>query len=202
MMRLLLVRHGQSEWNAGRVLQGQANVPLSDLGRAQAAALAPVVSGLAPDRAVTSDLARASETAAILGHTNARPDPALREINVGVWQGRSIPDLIAEDRESYAGWRAGSYRPDGGEDWGSFVARVEHAIRGECGSLCAGTLLVVCHGGVIRAAMQAFLGLRPQNVLPVAPASLSVLRLADTGSSAKLELYNFCPKAPELGAPD
>ncbi|MES2549577.1 MAG: histidine phosphatase family protein, partial [Pseudomonadota bacterium] len=96
-MRLLLVRHGQSEWNAGRVLQGQADVPLSDLGRAQAAALAPVVAGLAPDRAVTSDLVRASVTAAILGYTNARPVPALREINVGVWQGRSIPDLIAED---------------------------------------------------------------------------------------------------------
>lgn len=177
-------------------------MPLSDLGRAQAAALAPVVAGLAPDRAVFSNLARASETAAILGYTNARPDPALREINVGVWQGRSIPDLIAEDKENYAGWRAGSYQPNGGEDWGSFVARVEHAIRGECGSLGAGTLLVVCHGGVIRAAVQAFLGLRPQNVLPVAPASLSVLRLADTSSSAKLELYNFCPKAPELGAPD
>lgn len=199
-MRLLLVRHGQSEWNAGRVLQGQADVPLSDLGRAQAAALAPVVSGLAPDRAVTSDLLRASATAAILGHPDARPEPALREIDVGVWQGRAIPDLIAEDRESYAGWRAGSYRPDGGEDWGSFVARVEHAIRGECGSLGAGTLLVVCHGGVIRAALDVFLSLRPQHVLPVAPASLTVLRL--NGDAAKLELYNFRPGPPELGAPD
>jgi broad specificity phosphatase PhoE len=200
MMRLLLVRHGQSEWNAGRVLQGQADVPLSALGREQAAALAPTVAALAPDRAVTSDLLRASATAAILGHPDARPEPALREIDVGVWQGRAIPDLIAEDRESYAGWRAGSYRPDGGEDWGSFVARVEHAIRGECGSLGAGTLLVVCHGGVIRAALDVFLSLRPQHVLPVAPASLTVLRL--NGDAAKLELYNFRPGPPELGAPD
>lgn len=199
-MRLLLVRHGQSEWNAGRVLQGQADVPLSALGREQAAALAPTVAALAPDRAVTSDLLRASATAAILGHPDARPEPALREIDVGVWQGRAIPDLIAEDRESYAGWRAGSYRPDGGEDWGSFVARVEHAIRGECGSLGAGTLLVVCHGGVIRAALDVFLSLRPQHVLPVAPASLTVLRL--NGDAAKLELYNFRPGPPELGAPD
>ena len=202
MMRLLLVRHGQSEWNAGRVLQGQADVPLSDLGRSQAAALAPVVAGLAPDRAVTSDLMRASATAAILGYPSARPEPALREINVGVWQGRSIPDLMAAEAESYAGWRAGSYRPDRGEDWATFVARVEGAIRFECMSLGAGTLLAVCHGGVIRAAMEAFLGLRPRNVLPVAPASLTVLRLAETSSQAKLELYNFCPNAPELGAPD
>ncbi len=201
-MRLLLVRHGQSEWNAGRVLQGQADVPLSDLGRAQAATLAPVVAGLAPDRVVTSDLVRASVTAAILGYPTARPEPALREIHVGVWQGRLISDLIAEDRESYAGWRAGTHRPDGGEDWGAFVGRVEHAIRSECTSLGAGTLLVVCHGGVIRAAMQAFFGLRPQNFLPVAPASLSVLRLDHAGAQARLELYNFHPNAPELGAPD
>lgn len=201
-MRMLLVRHGQSEWNAGRVLQGQADVPLSDLGRAQAATLAPVVAGLAPDRAVTSDLVRASETAAILGYPKARPTPALREIDVGVWQGRSIPELVAEDAERYAGWRAGSHRPDGGEDWSAFVARVAGAIRSECASVGRGTLLVVCHGGVIRAALEAFIGLRPHSVLPVAPASLTVLRLASTSREARLELYNYRTDTPELGAPD
>jgi glucosyl-3-phosphoglycerate phosphatase len=202
MTRLLLVRHGQSEWNADRVLQGHADVQLSDLGRAQAASLAPVVKALAPDQAATSDLVRASATAAILGYPHARPEPALREIDVGAWQGRSIPELMAKDAENYARWRAGNYRPDGGEDWGGFVARVEDAIRSECRPVGAGTLLVVCHGGVIRAAMEAFLGLRPQNVLPVAPASLTVLRLAEGSSHAKLELYNFRTDAPELGAPD
>lgn len=199
-MRLLLVRHGQSEWNAGRVLQGQADVPLSALGREQAAALAPTVAALAPDRAVTSDLLRASVTAAILGYPEARPDPALREIDVGVWQGRAIPDLQAEDAAAYAGWRAGTHRPDGGEDWSTFSARVRQAIGQEAASGGARTLLVVCHGGVIRAALDAFLGLRPQHVLPVAPASLTVIRL--TGDAAKLELYNFRPGPPELGAPD
>jgi probable phosphoglycerate mutase len=199
MMRLLLVRHGQSEWNAGRVLQGQADVPLSDLGRAQAAALAPAIAALAPDRAVTSDLQRAAATAAILGHPDARPDPALREIDVGVWEGRSIPELQAENPEGYAGWRAGTHRPDGGEEWGSFVARVGESIRREC-AVGGRTALVVCHGGVIRAVMDAFLGLRPQHVLPVAPASLTVLRL--NGDAARLELFNFRPGGPEMGAPD
>jgi probable phosphoglycerate mutase len=200
MMRLLLVRHGQSEWNAGRVLQGQADVPLSALGREQAAALAPTVAALAPDRAVTSDLLRATATAAILGHGDARLEPALREIDVGVWQGRSIPDLQAEDAAAYAGWRAGTHRPEGGEDWATFAARVQRAIRVEAASGRARTLLAVCHGGVIRAALDAFLGLRPQHLLPVAPASLTVLRLS--GDAAKLELYNFRPGPPELGAPD
>ena len=199
-MRLLLVRHGQSACNAGRVLQGQADVPLSALGRDQAAALAPTVAALAPERAVTSDLLRATATAAILGHADARPEPTLREIDVGVWQGRAIPDLQAEDAAAYAGWRAGTHRPEGGEDWATFAARVQRAIRSEAASGGARTLLAVCHGGVIRAALDAFLGLRPKHVLPVAPASLTVLRL--NGDVAKLELYNFRPGAPELGAPD
>jgi probable phosphoglycerate mutase len=201
-MRLLFVRHGQSEWNAGRVLQGQADIPLSDLGRAQAASLAEVVQSLSPCRAITSDLVRASATAEILGYPAARPEPALREINVGSWQGRSIPELMIEAPEAYAGWRAGSYRPDGGEDWGSFVGRVEDAIRRECNTDDAKTLLVVCHGGVIRAAMEALLGLHPRNVLPVGPASLTVLRLPERLGAAKLELYNFRPERPDLGAPD
>lgn len=198
-MRLLLVRHGQSEWNAGRVLQGQADVPLSALGRAQAAALAPVIAGLAPDRAVTSDLQRASATAAILGHPDARPEPALREIDVGVWQGRSIPELRTTDPEAYAGWRAGTHRPNGGEDWTSFVTRVGHTLRAEH-ARGGQTLLVVCHGGVIRAALDTLLSLRPQHVLPVAPASLTVLRL--DGHAARLEMFNFRPDGPEFGAPD
>ncbi|HMO06169.1 MAG TPA: histidine phosphatase family protein [Paracoccaceae bacterium] len=200
-MRLLLVRHGQSEWNAGRVLQGQADTALSDLGRAQAAALAPVVAALAPDRAVTSDLARATETARILGHPRARRDRALREIDVGIWQGRSIDDLVATEAEFYAGWRAGTHRPDGGEDWAGFVARVGAALRAEIDANEAGTLLVVCHGGVIRAALDLFLSLRPQHVLPVSPASLTAIKTSANGA-ARLELYNFRPGAPELGAPD
>jgi glucosyl-3-phosphoglycerate phosphatase len=202
MMRLLLVRHGQSEWNAGRVLQGQADVPLSEIGRAQAAALAPVIAALGPDRAVTSDLIRASATANILGHPKARHEPALREINVGVWEGRPIPELIVEDPDAYAGWRAGTHRPEGGEDWPGFVARIRAAILLDCAAAPARTLLVVCHGGVIRAAMEAFLGLPPRSVLPVAPASLTVLGLAPSGPDARLELYNYRPDAPELGAPD
>lgn len=75
------------------------------------------------------------------------------------------------------------------------------SIRREC-AVGGRTALVVCHGGVIRAVMDAFLGLRPQHVLPVAPASITVLRLAKDSPYAKLELYNFRPGNPELGAPD
>lgn len=201
-MRLLLVRHGQSEWNADRVLQGQADIPLSDLGRGQADALAPVIAGLSPCRAVTSDLARARETALRLGYPQARLEPGLREIDVGSWQGRAIPDLIAADAAAFAGWRAGTHRPEGGEDWGSFVRRIETALRQEIAAATAQTLLVVSHGGVIRAALQALIGIAPRQILPAAPASLTTLWIAADQSSARLELYNYRPSEPELGAPD
>ena len=61
-MRLLLVRHGETEWNAARRLQGQADIALSDRGRDQARRLRPVIEALRPDRVVTSDLLRAAET--------------------------------------------------------------------------------------------------------------------------------------------
>ena len=74
--RLILVRHGQSTYNAQARLQGQADPPLSDAGRAEAELLKAALDGFAADRVLTSDLQRASETAAILGYPDARRDRA------------------------------------------------------------------------------------------------------------------------------
>jgi glucosyl-3-phosphoglycerate phosphatase len=202
MMRLLLVRHGQSEWNAGRVLQGQADIPLSDLGRAQAETLAPVIAALKPCRAVTSDLSRARETAVRLGYGDARREPGFREIDVGVWQGKPIAELQAADSAAYAGWRAGTHRPADGEGWEDFLTRIGAALKAEIEADNARTVLVVCHGGVIRAALQVLCGLPPRNVLPVGPASLTSIRVETYGAAARLELYNYSSGQPELGAPD
>jgi glucosyl-3-phosphoglycerate phosphatase len=200
-MRLLLVRHGQSEWNAGRILQGQADIPLSALGREQANALAPAIAGLDPSRVITSDLIRASETAARLGFPDARPEPRLREINVGAWQGKAIADLLADDAAAYQSWRAGTYRPEGGELWDEFVARTVAAVLDEAAK-GGKTLLAVCHGGVIRALLYHLVGLPPRHIIPVAPASLTTLRLNGDGQGTRLELFNWRPTTLDLEAPD
>ncbi len=201
MRRLLLVRHGQSVWNASRRLQGQADIALSELGRAQARGLAAVVARFAPGRAVTSDLERTRATAAELGFPDARPEPALREHGVGIWEGRAIAEIVADAPEDYAAWRAGTYTPEGGEPWAAFTARTtgvveDERLRGECRNL-----LMVCHGGVIRALLHGLLGLAPASVIPVAPASLTTLRIAGDGA-ARLELFNYRPGEIELDAPD
>lgn len=199
-MRLLLVRHGQSEWNAARRLQGQADIALSDEGRAQARRLRPVIEALAPGRAIASDLSRAAETARLLG-VDATPEPGLREIEVGTWTGADIGRLLAEAPDDYAGWRAGTFAPPGGELWPAFRARAAAAIARATPGGGAGTLLAVCHGGVIRALVEHFLGLAPRSIIPVGPASVTALRLAGD-ASARLELFNYTPGALELAAPD
>ncbi len=201
-MRLLLVRHGQSVWNADRRLQGQADIALSDLGRRQAADLAPVIAGFAPGRAITSDLIRARETAVALGFADARPEPALREHSVGIWEGRVIPEIAAEAPEAYTAWRAGIFTPPGGESWGDFARRATAAVRFEQDLGDCRNLLVVCHGGVIRVLLHGLLGLAPTAVIPVAPASLTILRLGRNGSPPRLELFNYRPGQIVLDAPD
>ncbi len=201
-MRVLLVRHGESEWNASRRLQGQANVGLSDAGRRQADALRPVIEAIGPCRAIASDLARVTETAERIGAPNARLTAQLREIDVGDWTGRSIVDIETADPNAYRGWRAGTLTPKGGEAWDIFSGRVCSVIETERADPCK-NLLVVCHGGVIRAILQRFLGLNPANITPVAPASLSALQLAAGAQKPpRLELFNYRPETLELEATD
>lgn len=200
MKRLLLVRHGESEWNAVRRLQGQADIALSEKGETQARALAPLIEQLAPDLAITSDLRRARHTAELLGFPDARSEPDLREVNVGDWTGQEIARITADQPEDYRGWRAGTFAPPGGESWADFCARTVRATEGAMKS--ADRLLVVCHGGVIRALLQSLLDLSPRRIIPVGPASLTVLAQKPGESGMRLEVFNFAPAGPILDAPD
>lgn len=201
MKRLMIVRHGESEWNAGRLLQGQADIALSDEGRRQAKALARTVRALNPDKVIASDLVRARETAHLLGFADAQTSKALREINVGIWTGQPIGTLVADSPEDYRGWRAGTFTPSGGEDWADFAQRtadcVKHALA-DCERL-----LVVCHGGVIRALLETLIELPPKKIIPVGPASLTILAERPNENGAmRLEVFNFSPGGPILDAPD
>lgn len=203
MKRLYLVRHGQSEWNSERRLQGQADIALTAHGRAQALQLKPIIAGLAPDRVLTSDLSRARETASLLGYESAEPCAPLREIDVGGWTGLPIADLEANDIEAYRGWRAGNFTPPRGEDWEAFKTRASGVVTRCLADGCEKPLLVA-HGGVIRAILESLLDLRPSRIVPVGPASLTVLKHAQTNGrdEFRLELFNFLPAGPAFDAPD
>src|SRR3954464_12954101 len=123
--RLILVRHGQSTHNAQARLQGQADPPLSDAGRAEAELLRPALPAFEDDRVVTSDLQRAAQTAALLGYPGARREPRLREIDVGAWEGRSLSDFPPGPETA---WRGGPLKAPDGESWAELQSRVGQAI--------------------------------------------------------------------------
>ena len=108
--RLVLWRHGQTDWNVAARFQGQADIPLNAVGVAQARAAAPVLATLGPTVLWSSDLERTRRTAAELADVTGlvpQLDPRLREIHVGSWEGLTGEQVGEVDPEAYAGLRRG-----------------------------------------------------------------------------------------------
>jgi len=149
MPRILLVRHGQSEWNAEGRWQGQADISLSDLGRAQSHAAATKLGNF--DVIASSTLMRAAETAYIisteLGIGPIAPIPNLIERNAGEWSGLTKDDI----EQAWPGYLDAHKRPPGYESDDEVWHRVEEGIR-EITAMLPGRhdeAIVVAHGGVI-----------------------------------------------------
>jgi probable phosphoglycerate mutase len=166
MLRLLCVRHAQSTWNALGRWQGQADPPLSEAGRLEAKALAERLRHEAEPLAglVTSDLARAQETATVLGEALGlapEPWPALREVDIGCWSGRVSEEIAHAWPEDYARFRAGDpeLRLGGGESRRALRTRATAALRALEARFGRSAVLVVTHLGWLRA-------LRPGLELP------------------------------------
>jgi broad specificity phosphatase PhoE len=147
MIRLLVVRHGQSEWNALGRWQGQADPPLSDLGRHQAAHAAEHIGAL--DAIVSSDLERSRVTAEIiaeaLGLGPVLVEPGFREGDAGEWTGLTKDEI----EEAWPGYLADRRRPPGFEPVDTFRARVVGAMGRTRAEVGAGAVLVVAHAGVV-----------------------------------------------------
>jgi broad specificity phosphatase PhoE len=186
MRRLLLIRHGESTWNAEHRLQGQSDPPLSELGLEQAAALRPFLDGL-PARAVTSDLTRAMQTADALGLRGIPQDSRWREIDIGEWAGRTLDEL---DPADVAAWRAGELSPPAAEAWPHLQARVAAAID----DLGGEDAVVVTHGGCVRAACSHLTGADARRLAPPANASLTVI---EYGERVRLHAYGLRAPGPE-----
>ncbi len=186
MKRLILVRHGETAWNARKTLQGQSDIDLSERGISQAKALKRLVEQFEPDTAIVSDLVRATHTAQILGWGKAVPDANWREADLGQWTGRDAKELIAQHPVHYQAWRDGKDAPPGGESFADFKARIAKAVSALQG--LHGNVLVITHGGVVRAALSHLIGLHPDRIVAVNPASATVL---DMSSTPRLAAYNL-----------
>jgi broad specificity phosphatase PhoE len=185
--RLILVRHGESTWNAEERLQGQLDPPLSDRGREQSQALASMLGGLPDEQVICSDLGRARETAELLGLRPARFDPRWREIDVGEWGGRVAAEIDAQGPE-LTNWRGGPRRARDGESWDDFSARVAAALDELVAA--GGSWMVVCHGGCIRVSVAHVTGADPLRLGSPPNASTTVFEL---GSRPRLLVYGSLP---------
>lgn len=178
--RLVMLRHGQTDFNLRSRMQGQLDIELSELGRAQAAAAAEVLSKLQPLLIVSSDLHRAYDTAVKLGERtglHVEVDARLRETHLGDWQGKTHADIDAELPGARLAWREdATWAPHGGESRLDVAARSVPVVaelvsrEPEWGSTEAARsgqpdrpVVLVAHGGLIAALSAALLKLPVAN---------------------------------------
>lgn len=151
--RILLVRHGESEWNASGRWQGWADAPLSELGQQQAVEAAQAVGAV--DAVFASDLSRAAETARIIseliGVGPVLTMEGLRERDVGEWSGLTRKEIGERWPETLEAWGRGEMPPPpGGESNEAIIDRVLASLRAIAADWPHAEVLVVSHGGVIR----------------------------------------------------
>jgi len=158
-----LARHGQTAYNAEGRFQGHLPVPLDDTGRAQARELAETVAGVEVRTLVCSPLARARETAEIVGARIGlvpEEDERVTETDTGAWTDRSFAEIRAEDPEGFHRYEISdpTFRYPGGESFAEQSDRVQAGLRDLRARTADLPALVVCHRGVIRLALAVATG--------------------------------------------
>ena len=202
LRRVTLLRHGQTEYNAGGRMQGHLDTMLTDEGRAQAGAAAPLLAGIRFDRIVSSDLSRALDTATVVAEATGLPlsvDKRLRETNLGMWQGRTVAEIEIDDPGAITAWRSDPrWTPPGGESRVDVVNRslpvVEELDTSYAGDPDERSVLLVAHGGMIAGMVCGLLDL-PESAWPViggmGNAKWAVVARRDDHPRWRLSGYNI-----------
>lgn len=195
MLRIYLIRHGETEWNKEGRLQGNSDVKLSAEGIHQAQLLTKYLFFHKFDAIYSSDLSRAVDTAEILGAKFNLPvttTPQLREINFGDWEGESISNLAKEHPKSFGRFFTAPERchPPNGETFLEAQARVMNVIRNIISEHDNQNVLIVAHGAVNRLILGAALDMPIHKMWAISQfnTALNILRVEDGGFV--VELFN------------
>jgi broad specificity phosphatase PhoE len=194
--RLILWRHGQTIWNVEKRFQGQSDIPLDETGERQAERAARLLAALQPDVIVSSDLRRATGTAAQLSRITGLPvtaDKDLRERYGGLWEGLTDREIRDRYPEAHASWT-----PPEGESSEAVGERVSAALeRVAVGLPDDGLAVVVSHGAAIRLGMSRLLGI-PQELWGVlGPVSNCAWSLIGMGRTSWRVLEHNAGTLPE-----
>lgn len=191
-MKLLLVRHGETDWNLSQRFQGHSDVPLNQVGCQQAMALANRLANQRTDCIYSSDLQRASTTAKIIsnGKIEIRTDSRLREINFGLWEGLTYHEIKEKYKDALSAWENDPYQnsPTHGETLEQLVKRVQSMLDKLCEKHKGQNILVVAHGGVLQTLICLALNLPPVMYwqFHLSPASLSEISFYPAGATLNL----------------
>jgi broad specificity phosphatase PhoE len=183
---LLLVRHGETDWNREDRFQGHADLPLNAAGRAQSRELAERLAGKSIDAVYTSPLRRAFETAELVAAAHALPvrqEPGLREVDLGSWTGLTREEVEQRDPEGFRRWLAFGHGWGDGESYEALGERVVATLVTVAASFDGETVAVVTHAGPIRATLAAAAGIpyteARRDALPI--ENCAVVRVAVEG---------------------
>jgi broad specificity phosphatase PhoE len=155
---IFLARHGESDWNAANRFQGHSDRPLTEFGRRQAEALAEAVAAEQVDMIYSSPLIRALDTARIVAARTGLDvveDEDLREVDTGGWSGLSREEVRQRFPEGFDRWLSGGAGWEDGETYEDMAARTLEAVSRIAEAHPGGRVLVVSHGGPIRAIQAA-----------------------------------------------
>ena len=201
-MKLLLIRHGQTDWNLAQRFQGQSDIPLNETGKKQALALADRLADQPFDIVYSSDLQRAFETANIIAHTsNYKPDPRLREVNFGNWEGLTYDEIKEKHPDTLSAWENNIYKnsPPNGETLEQLSVRVQSMLDEFYANHIDQTVLIVAHGGVLQTLICLALNLNPTMYWQFHLSTASLSEVAFYPAGAILNLLNdtsHLPKSP------
>jgi probable phosphoglycerate mutase len=203
--RLLLWRHGRTEWNAGGRFQGQLDPPLDDEGRAQAARTAPHLAELLAGQetvVVSSDLLRARDTAGALAPLlgiDLQVDERLREHGLGSWEGLTRDEVAARHPEQYADWMAG--RPVRGRGGESADVVAQRSLAAVAALPPVDVAVLVTHGGTAGRLIEVLLGLGVDHRRVFGPlGNCHWSELSFQGNRWRLMRHNTSVPRPGAGA--
>jgi broad specificity phosphatase PhoE len=196
--RLILIRHGESVYNAQKKYCGQIDAPLSPKGERQARGLREKLAGIRLDAVYTSDLKRAVKTARIaLGDVRAIRVRQMREMNFGVLEGLTYRQALEKYPAPYKKWLEDPLKNPAlprAESVPAFKARVLGALKKIVAANRGGTIAVFCHGGPISVFLASIL--KTQDIWRYLPESVGIRVVEYRGGKPHVQPFNRARRRP------
>jgi alpha-ribazole phosphatase len=193
MIKLFLVRHGETDWNINYRFQGQTDVPLNEKGREQAEAITQRLASQEIQAIYASDLSRAWDTAVTIAANHKieiSPEPRLREASFGQWEGSTYAEILTLDPAAIKAWREdiANFSPPGGEILNQIAERVNAVYQEIIANHADQNILLVAHGGSLQILICLLIGLPVENFwqFNLDHCSLSKIFVYDEGAIINL----------------